>query len=253
MYFSSKKHILSNAILISALVRLLEFIISGVLRLIIRRGTIYDYVADMRVSNVQTILSACTLLVSAAVFIYALRKTERCMSVVPKEDRADMAELQKEIFGADNSKLSAEVIRKLLRIWFSILVGAQLMYDISSGIYTHFMRILNITTMQSGDTTGAGYAFLYNLTHGFKYQGMLIALLLGIVVTAIFLEDKVLRIIAYVIALLFVLSSMYMNMSTFNLMGDIVGIVWSSAIFHGIDTVGLAALAIYMRIHYNGV
>ena len=148
MFISPKKHILSNTILIAALIRVAEFLISGILRTIRRQSLLMNkpdgpsglvsYIAsESEYSKIQTALSLLTVILTAVTFIYALKKT------------------------------------------------------------------------------GAGYAFLYNLTHGFKYQGMLIALLLGIVVTAIFLSDRSLKLIAY--------------------------------------TIGLAAFAIYMRGRNKGV
>ena len=156
-------------------------------------------------------------------------------------------------FGEDNSALNADVIKKLLRIWFAILVGAQFMYDVSAGLYSRFTGYLDTAIPGMSESTGMYYAFIYNLTHGFKYQGMLIALLLGIVVTAVFLNDRTLKLIAYVIAVLFIISSMGMEMAKLTIFGNTLGIVWSSVIFHTIDTVGLLIFAIHMRIAYHGV
>ena len=94
---------------------------------------------------------------------------------------------------------------------------------------------------------------IYNLTHGFKYQGMLIALLLGAMMTGIFLDDRALKITSIVIACLFMLSIAGPEMFTLSLMGRRYGIVWSSVIFNLMETVGLFALALYLRWRYNGV
>jgi hypothetical protein len=264
MFISPKKHILSNTILIAALIRAAEFLISGILRTIRRQSLLMikpdgpsglvSYIAsESGYSRIQTVLSLLTVILTAVTFIYALKKTGAYMALIPKEDREDLARLQEEVFGENNSALSAETVRKLLRIWFAILVGAQIMYDISAGLYSSFTGYLSLATAESGDVTGAGYAFLYNLTHGFKYQGMLVALLLGIVVTAIFLSDRSLKLIAYTIAVLFIISSMGMEMAKVTLLGDTLGMVWSSVIFHAMNTIGLAAFAIYMRVRYKGV
>jgi hypothetical protein len=42
-------------------------------------------------------------------------------------------------------------------------------------------------------------------------------------------------------------------MASVAVMGDTIGIVWSSVIFPVMDTVGLAVLAMYMRMRYHGV
>ncbi len=249
MFFGAKKHILSNAILISALARMLEFILSGILRFVAHKTDI----SSELINALQIALSIFTVLLSAVVFIYYLHKAKTYLSLVDEEDRAEMGMLQAEVFGKDNSTLNGDIISKLLRVWFAILVGAQIMYDVSSGLYSRFIALLNFTTALYGDATGAGYAYFYDFTHGFKYQGMLIALLLGIVVTAIFLDDRVLRVMSYVVALLFLLSSLFMRMTSLNMLGNVVGIVWTSVIFHVIDTVGLMAFALYMRIRYKGM
>ena len=51
------------------------------------------------------------------------------------------------------------------------------------------------------------YTSLYNLSHSFKYQGMLIALLLGVIMTAIFLDDRTLKLVAILAASVYLLSS----------------------------------------------
>ena len=44
-----------------------------------------------------------------------------------------------------------------------------------------------------------------------------------------------------------------LEMFTLSLLGRNYGIVWSSVIFHLMETVGLFALARYLRIRYHGV
>ncbi|MBR5361664.1 MAG: hypothetical protein IK123_12315 [Lachnospiraceae bacterium] len=255
MFLSPKKHILSNTIFAAAILRLVELGSSGIIRLLVRMGLLQSHfsVDDLAAYRFQNGISIFILILTATVFMYSLKKVNTYVSVIPSEDRKEMAQLQEEMFGERNSALTAEVIRKLLRIWFSILVGAQLMYDISSSLYTYFLGVLSLAVDNGSVDSSVRYAFIYNLTHGFKYQGMLVALLLGIIVTAIFLDDKVLKIIAYIIAVLFIISSTSIGMASVAIMGDTIGIVWSSVIFHVMDSVGLAVLALYMRIRYHGI
>ncbi len=255
MFLSPKKHILSEAIFLAAILRLIELGLSGLIRILLRRGLLETCfgMGQEQVYTLQNVISVVMLLLTAVVFIVALMRVNRYISVIPASDRKEMAALQEEVFGKGNSALTAEVTKKLLRIWSAILVGAQLMYDVSSALYTHFLGVLSAAVDNGSVDSAVRYAFIYNLTHGFKYQGMLVALLLGIIVTEIFLNDRILKIIAYVIAIVFLISSTGIGMATVAVMGDSIGIVWSSVIFHVMDTLGLAVMAVYMRIRYHGV
>ncbi|MBQ3790349.1 MAG: hypothetical protein II800_05405 [Lachnospiraceae bacterium] len=253
MYFSPKKHILSDVIMEVALVRLTGAGLYGFLRLLLRKGGILPDLTDASIWRMQLIFSAVTLLISAAIFLRALRSIAQGLKAIPREDRQEMARLQEEVFGEENAALPAETIRRLLRIWLTILVGAQSMYDFSSVIYQRFLSHLTQFFLDTTGGTGEAYVSLYNLTHGFKYQGMLIALLLGAMMTGIFLDDRSLKITSIVIALLFMISVAGLEMFTLSLLGRNYGIVWSSVIFHLMETVGLFALARYLRIRYHGV
>ena len=253
MYFSPKKHILSNVLLFVAMLRLIAAAVSLAVRLIMRRGGILPDLADETLARMQLVPAAAVLLITALIFLTALIEIGRNLRVIPKEERQELARLQEETFGERNAALPAETVRKLLLIWLAILVGAQSMYDLSAEIYRRFVTGLARAFIDATGSTGSAYASFYNLGHGFKYQGMLVALLLGIIVTAIFLDDKVLKIIAYIIAVLFLISSTSIGMASVAVMGDTIGIVWSSVIFHVMDTVGLAVLAMYMRMRYHGV
>ncbi|MCR4763843.1 MAG: hypothetical protein K5696_09965 [Lachnospiraceae bacterium] len=253
MYFSPKKHILSDVILQVAVIRLVGACSSGVMRIIMRRGGILPDMTDAAVWKMQTIMAVVTLALSAAIFIRAILMIGHNLKIVPKEDRQELARLQEEVFGEGNSALPAETIRRLLRIWLVILFGAQLMYDFSSEVYRRFAADLAQYFIDTTGGTGPIYVSIYNLTHGFKYQGMLIALLLGSMMTGIFLDDKALKSASVLIAALFMLSMAGVEMFTLRLGGENYGIIWSSVIFHLMQTVGLIGLALYLRIRYHGV
>ncbi len=253
MYFSPKKHILSDVIMKVAVIRLAGAGLSGLLRFILRKGSIEPDMTDGIVWYIQIAFSACILLLSAVIFLMALRSIARGLKAIPEEDRQEMARLQEEVFGNKNSALPAETIRRLLRIWLTILVGAQSMYDFSSLIYRQFISRLTQFFVDTTGGTGEVYVSIYNLTHGFKYQGMLIALLLGAIMTGIFLDDRALKTASIAIAVLFMISIAGFEMFTVSLLGKSYGIVWSSVIFHLMETVGLFALAWYLRRQYNGI
>ncbi|MCR5676153.1 MAG: hypothetical protein K6G16_10640 [Lachnospiraceae bacterium] len=253
MYFSPKKHILSDVIMMVALVRFAGASLYGLLRLLLRQSGVVPDMTDRSLWTLQMTFSVATLLVSAVIFLCALYRISRGLRAVPVEDRQEMARLQEEVFGDNNADLPAETIRRLLRIWFTILVGAQSMYDFSSIIFRRFITRLTQFFVDTTGGTGEVYVSIYNLTHGFKYQGMLIALLLGAMMTGIFLDDRELKIAAILIAALFMLSAAGMQMFTLSLLGKSYGIVWSSVIFHLMETVGLFALAWYLRGRYRGI
>ncbi|MCR5596020.1 MAG: hypothetical protein K6G12_09225 [Lachnospiraceae bacterium] len=207
--------------------------------------------ADDIIWRVQFVVAVLTLIASACVFVVQIRRINKYISVVPADDRLEMAALQEEYFGKDNSALNAEIIRKLLETWFVIFVGVQLMYEVFSEVYRHFALNLYRAVARSGGEYD--YTSLYNLSHSFKYQGMLIALLLGVIMTAIFLDDKTLKLVAILAASIYLLSSTGLEMVTLSVLGQDIGIVWSSVIFHLIDTLGMIGLALYLRKRYHGV
>ncbi len=251
MYFSPRKHILSNVILSVTVIRFIGFTVSGIVRTVIRRGGVEPDMADDIIWRVQFVVAVLTLIASACVFVVQIRRINKYISVVPADDRLEMAALQEEYFGKDNSALNAEIIRKLLETWFVIFVGVQLMYEVFSEVYRHFALNLYRAVARSGGEYD--YTSLYNLSHSFKYQGMLIALLLGVIMTAIFLDDKTLKLVAILAASIYLLSSTGLEMVTLSVLGQDIGIVWSSVIFHLIDTLGMIGLALYLRKRYHGV
>ncbi len=244
---------MSNVILSVTMIRFVSFVISGIVRASIRKGGLEPDMADGMIWHVQSAVAAVSVLISAAVFIIALHRVRHFMSVIPEEERDAMAALQQEAFGNANSALNAEIIRKLLETWFVIFVGVQLMYEVFSEMYRHFATGLYDAIVHGVGITSETYNSLYNISHSFKYQGMLVALMLGVIMTAIFLDDKTLKLVAILGASVYLLSSTGFEMATFSVMGQDIGIVWSSVIFHVIDTIGMAALALYLRIKYHGV
>ena len=235
------------------MIRFIGFVLSGSARTLVRRGGMLPDMADQMVWRIQSCIAMITIILSACVFIVALRKTRRYFELIPEEERADMAALQEEIFGSSLSNLNGEIIRKLLETWFVIFVGVQLMYEVFSEVYRLFALRLYDAIAESGKLMTDAYTSLYNLSHSFKYQGMLIALLLGVIMTAIFLDDKTLKLVAILAASVYLLSSTGLEMATFSVLGRDIGIVWSSVIFHVIDTVGMICLALYLRVRYHGI
>lgn len=144
-------------------------------------------------------------------------------------------------------------IKKLLIIWAIILIPVQVIYELSSLMYTNMMNYL-IFFLGGYDSAEAvmKYSWIYNSTHGFKYMGMFLAILLGIVFTGLILEEKKMLIVSAVLAVIFMISFLFLGM--FSLKLDIVnidiGVNWTGVIFHGLQTVGLLVLGIDIHKNY---
>lgn len=239
----------------AAAINIIGLALQVLFRLLIRESG-YAMTPDMMSGTLwdaQVALSRLMLICLGLLFRQAFLKQRHDLSLVDKDDQLSMAMLQREVFGEDVSALSGEVIAKLLQIWAVILVGARLVYELCAGFYRQFISALTLLSILSADVIGDGFIAIYNGSHGFKYLGMFVALLLGVMMTGIFLDDMPLKIASFILACLFLLFFGVMQMNTVNIFGQSIGIVWTSVIFHLTDTLGIVILAIYMRYKYKGV
>ena len=162
-----------------------------------------------------------------------------------------MGRLQEEYLREGHSALTSDTMAQLLQLWAVILVGAETIYLVSSAIYR--MLVEELTQLFLNGIPYESYISIYNMSHGFKYLEMLTAILLGVIMTGIFLGDNLLKAVAAVIAVVFLLAFGIMDMNTVALPGRVVGIVWTSVIFHLTETLGLSLLALYLSRKYNGL
>ncbi len=253
MYFGVKKRILSNALMISALISFGSGILSTLVRFAVRKSGSFS--ADMLNSflwKLQLAFSVIQVGFTTAVFIYYWRRVRHYMAVIPAEERRVMGMLQEEYLGSDISALDAEDVSKLLEIWGVILIGAQVVYQISSTLYRRFIEQISVL-MRTGFDGYNLYMSIYNSTHGFKYLGMMIAIILGITITGIFLSDRYLKACGVVLSCLFLFVFAVINSNTFSFFGMSIGVVWTSVLFHIVDMAGIILLALYLRKRYPGV
>ena len=251
MYINTKHHLLSNALLISATIRLGGSFLYAAIRLLIRDAdSALPDMLNRHINLVQSAISMIQVFIVGCVLLHYYRKVRRMISLVPVEDRRDMAILQAETFGSNTASLSADAISRLLQVWMAILIGTQIIYDLSSQIYRNILTQL-VNLISSNDR--AAMIALYNSTHGFRYLAMFIAIMLGIMITGIFLNDQFLKIMALLLSLVFVIAFSFLRMTTVNILNTSIGVVWTSVIFHLIETVGIFVLAFYLRVRYKGV
>ncbi len=249
MFLGAKKHILSNVLLISALISIAAGLLSLLSRLLIKVPMFDPVMTNGTIWFISGALSVLQIILTAVVFIHHWKMIVRLINLVPEEERKQMGQLQEEYLGKRLPSLTAEEVKKLLEIWGVILIGAQSVYQISSGLYRRFIEELSLVMM--GNITA--FTMIYNSTHGFKYLGMMIAIILGILITAIFLNDRTLKISSLILSLGFLVLFGMMGMQTLTVFGHYIGIVWTSILFHLVDMVGLILLAFYLRRRYSGV
>ena len=175
----------------------------------------------MRLSTYQSYLGRANITILLIIFII-------CVIVVRKAD------------------YYAAHIKPMLLIWGVILIGVRSIYEITSIIYSDTIsRIFDVTSEEQ-------HVYIYNSTHGFKYLGMMVALILGTIMTGIMLKTRRLILYSVLIMLYFIGAFTFLHMYTLRLdfIGKTVGIVWSAVIYHLSETVGLLLLAFYVRVRY---
>lgn len=145
--------------------------------------------------------------------------------------------------------------RKLLGIWGVIFIPIQIINDFCVLLYTRMLQIVEYVLVQSEiDTDGQLYALIYDSTHGFKYICIFLAILLGVIVTAVILERRFLVWFSLIYATAFMVAFTIFRMQSFNLaaLNNItIGINWTSLIFHVLTTLGLFFVGLYIYMLYR--
>lgn len=252
MYLSKKVHLLSGAIMLSALIRLAVTVFDGGIRMIINRTA--HFAPDMLDTVLWNIQTACSFLKAfgiLVVFYFSWKKIKKIRSVISDKDRDEIGRLQKEALGSHISTLPLDTVEQLILIWGVILGGAECVYYITSVVYRQFTSQLML--MAVGGAQYDSFVPLYNLSHGFKYLEMMTAIVLGVTITAIVLRDRYLNAVSGVLMIVFLLAFAVFQMKFISLSGRQIGIVWTSVIFHLTETVGLFILSVYLSKHYRGL
>ncbi len=252
MYFNKRTHLLSYSIMISSLVRLGGALTEGVIRRILKSDiSLAPDMLDTVLWRVQVAMSVVEIVCIALIFLYFSKKLFSYREKFDIDDQEELGRLQKEYLGEHLSSLSSLEIGHLLQMWAVILIGAEFIYCVTSAIYRKFIINLLLLAVSGGQYTS--FASIYNMTHGFKYLEMITAIVFGIIMTGISLEDRRLKIAALIITVIFLLSFGIFQMQTISFSGKDVGIVWVSVIFHLTETIGLFVLSVYLSKHYRGL
>lgn len=246
MFIPRKNHLFSNVLLQVSVINTCEITALALIRLWIRfrSGLMVPDMLSRRISFIQNLFTVMSLVLISLVFLRAFRKLRNVRSVISEDDYSEMAKLQEEMNPAGISSLSSYSVLQLLQIWAFVLIGVNIVQETWSAMYQNFISMLaqNLVFV-----TTANFFEIYNLSHGFKYIGMVTAIIIAIFVTGVFLRDTKLKWSAVITLLVFTAAFALMRMRTITVSGHNVGIVWTSVICHLMQTVGLFSVAMYLR------
>lgn len=255
MYLSHNKHLLSNTLLIVAIVNVVAELANSLSRaFIMRNGDIYrPDMANETIWKIGVCIFILQFTINALVFLNGQKKLKKINNMMSEEEMMEIRMLQKDYIPDKISTLDLKTNILLLKVWALIILGVNAIYEFTSIAYKDFINnilsIVNLSIAKNADT----FHDIYNSTHGFKYMGMLIAIFMGIVITGLCLNDKFMQFISLEVIVAFLVAFLFIGRSEIALASRTVGVVWTSVIYHGIQTFGILSLSIYLRIRYKGM
>ena len=253
MYLTTRKHYLSKAICISSIIGLSSQCLNAISRILFKSNLSEPDMLNSSIFVFNMAIHLIVMLMIIIIFGRNLKEMRNLMSIVLDDDVEKMGLLQKEFMPNDISTLTAAAIYQLLEIWAIILLFIQVMSFASNYQYKSFVSDLyDIIPMDSYEQAVA-FSGIYNSTHGFKYIGMFSALIIGVFVTAVFLKDRFLKVTSVIITFVFLMAFSIFQMITFDTQIKIISIVWTSVIYHGLETIGLLLFSFYLAKHYKGL
>ncbi len=254
MYISRKEHYLSNSILFASVVHTATNVLKFCVRAVARnyQNDYTDITDDIiwQCNALSSWLEICLI----TLFIFSIwKEIKKKLALVNENDQLQMAVLQQEVLGKNTPTLMGTTIYQLLQLWACILIGARLVYYICSNVYRNFVKELGDAIATENGLTTDTFVSLYNNSHGFTYISLLLAIQLGVITTGIFLKDRFLKYSPIILMSFFLISFVILGMQTVTFRGYSIGIVWTSVIFHLVETIGLFTVGMYMRKHYIGL
>ncbi len=203
---------------------------------------------DASVWSLQHTVTSLSTFMILIIFFIAIKKVKGYIGKVDKEDRAMMGRLQEDNFGEDLSALPADMIQKLLFVWGVILAGTGLIETLVLIMYRKLIVDLNTI-----DSTGESMKRVYYSLDGFENLTVVFTLLIGVIITAVILENRQFTILSVVIALLLLTAFCVFNVRKADILGFSPDTAWTSIVFNIISTVGMIIFAFYLRKKYRGV
>ncbi len=253
MYLNTRKHYLSKSICLSSVIGLLAQCLNALSRILFSSNLSEPDMLNSAIYAFNVSVQIIVILLIIIVFGRNLREMRHIMSIVLDDDVEKMGLLQKQYIPEGISTLKASSIYQLLEIWASILLFIQVMSMVSNYQYKRFVsELYRIIPMDSYEQA-VEFSGIYNSTHGFKYIGMFSALIIGIFVSAVFLNDRFLKVLSVIATLVFLMAFTIFQMITFDTEIKIISIVWTSVIYHGLETIGLIVFSFYLAKHYKGL
>ena len=253
MYLNTKRHYLSKAICISSLVSLVAQILNATARIIFSSHLPEPDMLNSAVFTFSVVTQVGVIAFIFIIFLSYIKKMRHLTNIINADDADEFAVLQKQYIPDSISTLRGESIYQLLEIWAVILLFVQTISLVSNYKYRNFVSELYDIIPMDNYENAVTFSAIYNSTHGFKYIGMFSAIVIGIFVTAVFLKDRFLKVLTVFITGFFVLAFTIFQMVTFYTQLKIISIVWTSVIYHGLETIGLIVFSIYLAKHYKGL
>ena len=242
--YADKNYILSDSLAKAALLNFLCVLVGAGIRFIFRHAEeLRPDMQDMNFALVGMVIAIVRVMLTAVIFLMANR---RIKAVIANEGFADPDKLKEEMNPAGSTLLTAYSTRKMLQVWGVILVAANLLQEFCSRMYQNVMDQLQ--SYYFGESMVSNEAVsVYNSTHGFKYIGMITALIIGFFVTGVFLNDRKLMVLSALMMIAFALAFGMFQMFTLKFADRSIGIVWTGVIYHLTNTVVLFIFSQYTR------
>ncbi|MBO6259573.1 MAG: hypothetical protein J6N47_01970 [Lachnospiraceae bacterium] len=242
--YADKNYILSDSLAKAALLNFLCVLVGAGVRFIFRHAEeLNPDMQDMNFTLLGMAIAIVRVMLTAVIFLMANR---RIKAVIANEGFADPDKLKEEMNPAGSTLLAAYSTRKMLQVWGVILVAANLLQEFCSRMYQNVMDQLQ--SYYFGESMVSNEAVsVYNSTHGFKYIGMITALIIGFFVTGVFLNDRKLMVLSALMMIAFALAFGMFQMFTLKFADRSIGIVWTGVIYHLTNTVVLFIFSQYTR------
>ena len=246
--YADKNYILSDSLAKAALLNFLCVLVGAGVRFIFRHAEeLNPDMQDMNFTLLGMAIAIVRVMLTAVIFMLANR---RIKNVIANEGFADPDKLKEEMNPAGSTLLTAYSTRKMLQVWGVILVAANLLQEFCSRMYQNVMD--QMQNYYIGDSMVSNEAVsLYNSTHGFKYIGMITALIIGFFVTGVFLNDRKLMVLSAVMMVAFAIAFGMFQMFTLKFADRSIGIVWTGVIYHLTNTVVLFLFSLYTRKNHH--